>query len=456
MSDSTARNKTGPFSKAISFLASLELTIIAIVLLVLFALAGAWIPQQDSVDQAELLKKYGTDGLAFLKYSGLTNVYQSIPFLSTVALLFVNLMACTLARMAPRIRMKLRNQDFFESCQISKFNENILINLALGQEEAHQVLKTQLQDLGYNVHRKYNKLIIEKGRFGWLAAPVTHLGLFILIVGVTITAVTSSSGRIDLLEGQDATLSAHMERKPLFGASPQLHVKLLSTRREDNKDGSPKQWYSSLAVLGKNGEPLAGSDLSVNNPWTYSDVDFSQSDWKVAGVKIILGGNELTLPVQEMGHDSMAVLPLSEDLLMVLALKDTASPLRLYFKHSESKMPRLFATLAKGETTKDCPVPVSYQGTILQSGMQFKKDPGLPVTYLAFFVLFLGAVFVATPAQRIWASVEETDSGSQVVLGFNGLKTANLMRRDLRQLQRRLQPQTDQSNKQLEVTGIDG
>jgi cytochrome c biogenesis protein len=448
------------FSRVLNALASLELTVLAIVVLVLLALAGAWIPQQGSIDEQALLSKYGTEGLALLRNSGLSNVYQSIPFLSAVALLFVNLAACTVARMAPRIKLRVHNEDYYASEQISNFSEHHELNLSMPVQEALSFSRKIMNELGYEVHEREGKLILEKGRTGWLAAPVTHLGLFILLAGVSISAITSYSGSVDLIEGQQAFINENVDRKPLFGKIEALNLKLVSTKREDNKDGSPKQWYSSLAVLNKKSEPEASAEISVNNPWTYKNVDFCQSDWKIAGIRIKLDGEEMTVPLEEAGHDSMGVLPITNDLLLIFALKDAHSPLRLYFKHAESNMPRLFGTLSIGETTKDCPVPVSYGGTLLKSGIQFKCDPGLPVTYCAFLVLMFGAIFVASPSLRIWAAAvpASASAGSQITIGFNELKAGAIMRRDLRLLMRKLEAETAKQSRgriEMEVSSLD-
>ncbi len=457
MHEESNQTNLSPLKKVIDGLASLELTIISIVLLVLLVLAGAWIPQESTVDQAALLAKYGTDGMAMLKNSGLLNVYASTPFLAAVGLLFVNLMACTVARMAPRIRRRLRQQDFYDSETIASFKEVLNSDLPLSTSEASSFLHTKMRDLGYHVCQRDNQFIFEKGRSGWLAAPITHLGLFVLLAGVAITATTSYSGRFTLMEGEATTLSEHIEKKPLFGTIPEINIKLLSTRREDNKDGSPKQWHSKLSMTSPAVATPAEPEISVNNPSTFNNVDFNQSDWKIAGVRVLLADNDINVPTEEMGHDSMGVVPISDKLMMVLALKDANAPLRVYFKHSQSNMPKLFTSLTKGETTKDCPLPVKYEGTILSSGIQFKSDPGLPVTYASFFILMIGAFFVAMPSQRIWGSISETACNrSQISIGFSGLKALNMMKRDLRQIERSAKELSNTSEcERLEVGSLD-
>lgn len=79
MYEASNQSKASPGNRLIAALASLELTVAAIVLLVLFVLAGAWIPQKNSIDEAALMAKYGTDGLALLRGAGLLDIYRSPP-----------------------------------------------------------------------------------------------------------------------------------------------------------------------------------------------------------------------------------------------------------------------------------------------------------------------------------------------------------------------------------------
>lgn len=435
-------------------LAGLKLTLALLVMLVFLAMAGAWIPQEDSAYNQTLLAKYGTEGSALLKNSGLLNVYQSPIFIACNALLFINLLACTTLRMSPRIRARLKKTDYISASEIELLNESQTFEFEGNTEEALSELNREMKALGYQSFQRGNQLIFEKGKWGWLAAPLTHLGLFILMIGVTISALYSYSGKLFLLEGQEGKISEGLDRKPILGKYRNLGVKLISTRKESNSDGSPKQWFSCLRVEDEGEKNSRSGEISVNNPWSYNDIDFCQSDWKIAGVQVRLGENDLEVPFEDMGHDCMGLIPISDNLLMVLALKDSDSPLRLYFKHSQSNMPKLFDSLKKGESSRECPIPFKYNNALLRSGITFKCDPGLPVTYASFFVLFLGAIFVASPSLRLWAAAEALEKRSSIILGFNGIKAAQSMRRDLRHIERHFE-NIDEKTKKTEVMKVD-
>ena len=60
-----------------------------------------------------------------------------------------------------------------------------------------------------------------------------------------------------------------------------------------------------------------------------------------------VGGSNIEVLLEEMGQDSMRVIPIYQYLMLIFALKDPVSKLRVYFKHVESNMPRFFAYLIK-------------------------------------------------------------------------------------------------------------
>ncbi|HEY9787896.1 MAG TPA: cytochrome c biogenesis protein ResB, partial [Candidatus Obscuribacterales bacterium] len=417
-----------------AFASSVELTVALIAFMVLLALAGAWIPQSGEVDRNELLARFGTEGLRLLEFFGLSDVYKSVPFTAAVLLLFINLAACTVLKMSPRIKSRLKKEDFKEGEEIRLLKENKTIQLECDAPKAIARLSETMRRLGYTSAARGRAIIFEKGKIGWLAAPVTHLGLFVLLAGALITAAFSYSGTIFLRAGQEQEIASQITRRPLLGSPQKLAVTLKSTKKESYKTGEPKQWTSIISVADKSGNKSSGT-ISVNHPWSLNGVDFYQSDWRVAGVKLGIKGETIEVPLEDMGHERMGLIPLIPELMMIAMLKEESSDLALYLKHAEDTMPRLLAVLAEGQATRDFPVDIRYEGPIAQSGIEFKYDPGLPVTYSAFFLLMLGSFFVAMPSSRMWASLlDSSEKQTSIVLGFTGLKAASLMGRDLRRL----------------------
>ncbi len=379
--------------------------------LTLLTLCGAWIPQTSQTDPSELLERFGKDGLSILNFLGLTNVFYSPLYLVNVLLVFVNLAVCTATRMAPRIRARLQKADFLSGDEIAclPFASCTFVK---GAAEHSQLIHDKMRRQGFSVKTSGSKMIFEKGRIGWLAAPATHLGLFVLLAGILISAATGYNGSVDLTVGQTIDFPQAHSEKPRIGSLPHYRLTLDSSSRESYKSGEPKQWYSGLTLLDHGGRKIASGQTCVNSPFSAAGIDFYQSDWRLSSVKLTLDGNPLSIPLKSMGGDSMGVMPLAQDMLLIAVVHERESPVRLYLKLEETPMPRLFAQLNKGQTFQVSPLTIKYDGAAITSGIHYKYDPGLPIVYASFILLMAGAIFVSFPQYRIWADAEQTAEGT--------------------------------------------
>lgn len=420
-------------------LSSITLTCLLIAVLALLCLAGAWVPQSTVTDDAELLEKFGTQGSALLKAIGLTDVFRSPLFLGVVLLLFVNLAVCTITRLAPRIRARISSAPCLEQPAIEKLPlwRSVVAAVPAGELEEH--LSRLLRQRGYSPRTAGGGLIFERGRAGVLAGPVTHAGLFILIIGVCVTALTSYRGMLNLSPGESKSLTSGGTARPLFGSMPAWKVCLDSTRREVHPGGQPRQWYSAVRVVDGRDNLLGAGTISVNNPLTVRDVDLYQSDWRLSSVRLILNGTAHDIPIREMGGDYMAVIPLLPDLALIVAVSDESAPLRLYIKRDEAPIPVLFGRLAKGQTLRMGRLTLGYEGATARTGLQFKRDPGLPLAYAAFGLLMLGALLVAVPYRQLRAQIVELGPNrSRLIIGCLPSKLRGSAERELVDLEAQL------------------
>jgi hypothetical protein len=137
----------------------------------------------------------------------------------------------------------------------------------------------------------------------------------------------------------------------------------------------------------------------------------------------------------------MGTLKLASDLVLILRLNANAD-IKVYLKADGFDRPRFLATLSEGQSVPNFPLPICYERKHPQSGIKFKCDPGLGVTYTSFFLFLLGSLFVALPNLRVWAAVEPTEEGVvKCAIGFKGVKSAHLMRADLQQVNKAMRQQ---------------
>lgn len=423
------------FVNFVESLGSLRLALILLASLALLTLIGAWVPQSGQVDEATLLERFGKDGLRLLNTFGLTNLFCSPAYIACLTLIFVNLLACTALRMVPRFKKHFIEQDFLDGWQIKEQCHHVIYQLADSSTEGTKQLVSEMSRCGFRTRQSANRFIFDKGKIGHLAAPITHFGLFLLLIGVIVTALTSYKGTIYLKPGDLLPFPGTAASRPLIGKIPHWTVELTDSHRDLYKSGAARQWYSTVNLRDTNGHKLGAGTISVNTPLSVAGVDLNQADWALDSARLSVDGHSLNVPLKEMGTESMGVLPIAPGFLMILAVAGPETPMRIYFKHEGHATPRLVAVLNCGSSTKLGDVTMTNSGVTVRTGLQFKHDPGLPIVYLSFLFFVLGAALVAIPSYTVFAAIITTPGNNlQVVLGSRKGKFASCIKRELNRL----------------------
>lgn len=395
-----------------SALASVKLTIALMVSIALCVLLGAWCPQEAQDGKDKVIEMFGPTLADGLMRFGIADIFHSPVFLGLIALLTVNMVACSMQRVFPKARSLRQPMPFLGPDAIAK--------LAFSNSRAYDApadmlldsVQGRLRKAGYIVEVKSDKLTAHWGKWGRLAPTITHIGLLTLLAAVTITSWTGFTGIQGVLQGKTMDFDQSEHSRLWLGKLPTWRLKVDATRRENYAGGDPKQWYSKLSVLDKDGKVVKTQEISVNNPLNYEGVDVYQAKWDLADIAISLGGKRVELPLQQMGPNiHAAFLPLDKDTIIMFSVHSMDEPVRVFAKIPQWPQPRLLAVLAKGRPVTLGSVQVKYDEVIPITGLQYKSDPGLPLTYTAFAFIMLGVTLAAVPHRQVWASVAASPAG---------------------------------------------
>jgi len=334
-----------------------------------------------------------------------------------IALLTVNMIACSFQRVFPKARLMKQKMPFISDREIAKFPVHQNVGLKCPAGDALNALASGLKKQGYKVDIKDASLTGEWAKFSRLAATVTHIGLLSLMLGVTITSWTGFNGFKPVPLDGSLSFSDSEHSKIWIGKLPEWKVRVDDTRREDYKTGEAKQWFSKLSVIGKDGKVLKQQEISVNNPLSYDGVDIYQSSWGLDSIRISFNGRVTELPLREMGATHAAFMPLDQTTIMIFSLRSASAPLRVFAKIPEWQAPKMLAEIAPGQQAHFGQVDVGYVRPVPITGLQYKCDPGLPITYFAFTVIMIGVVMAAFPHRQVWAYVTEREGHTGVYLG---------------------------------------
>ncbi len=396
-------------------LASVKLTIFLLSLAAVFVLLGAWCPQISQAGEEKVFEQFGEQTGQFLINLGVADIFHSPAFLLLIGFLTVNIIFGSFQHVFPKLKLLKMPMPWLIANQILKMpvHNQFLANATVPNMQ--NKLVSYLNKNGYKVRVNAYQITAEQGKFGRLAPTVTHIGLLTLLAGVIWTSLTGFSGFKPVLPGQVFQLDNAEHSKMWIGKLPKWSASVTETHREDYPSGEAKQWYSSIAVRDSNGKLVKEETISVNNPLSYEGVDIYQSSWALKSLKIRFGNELKTLSLQSMGRLFAAFLPLPDQAVLIFSVRDAQSPLRIFAKRKDWPAPKLLTQILPNKTTNLGNVAITYEGTIAQTGLQYKCDPGLPIVFVAFIFIIGGISLAAVPHKQIWAQLEENDSHSTVV-----------------------------------------
>lgn len=336
--------KQSLYDRAVHLLASVKLCLVLFSFLALAAAAGSLLPQGE--EGSFYLDRYGDLFGRLIVLLGLDNVYRSGWFILAGGFLFLNLLACTVRRAA------------FAAQQFRVPGQSRL------------------------------------ARFARLGSPILHAGLLVVAVGIFLGAVYGKSLSCRVPEGEEADLT-------LAGFPFDLRVDRFAV--EYYPGFQPKQYRTVLTVV-ENGREVYSKTITVNDPLRYRGVKVYQAGygWVLEGT-IEEGGqvrpyrvfdrNGLTL---DKGGELFAQMYFFPD----YAVQEDGHP---YLKTPLPANPKLVylvfrgldlvttGTLAPGEEV------ALKEGLVLSftryryfSGLQVKRDPGLPFVWSGFVMVLLG------------------------------------------------------------------
>ncbi|MBL0187752.1 MAG: cytochrome c biogenesis protein ResB [Candidatus Obscuribacter sp.] len=419
-----AKGPKKPAHRKISIFASVPLSITLMVLMAATILLGAWCPQESQVGQAKVFEAFDRQTAELLVRAGVSDIFHSTWFLALTALMSLNIVVVSFQRVFPKLSGYLkRDMPFFAGREISKLPAHATLVSADSTQTAAilATLSATLTRLGYKVKMDGDRLMAESGRYGRLSASITHVGLLSLMAGISITSWTGFTGFQPVLLGQALNFDDAKHASLWIGKKPDWTAKVESSRRENYPTGEAKQWYSNLSVI-KNGKAVKTQEISVNNPLSYDNVDIYQSSWGLDQVVISFNDKERTLSLQSMGQKYAAFLPLDADTMLVLSLNSEGKELRVFGKRREWEAPKLLQVVPVGQSISLGDVQMKFVKVLPITGLQYKCDPGLPVTYVAFIIIMVGIFLAAVPHRHFWCAVEKSDNGALIYLGGTSRK----------------------------------
>lgn len=262
--------------------ANLRTGIVLLILVVVSSAVGTFVLQRPVTDPDKLARAYSPAMLRWLDRLTLTDVFHAWWFTTLLVLVSLSIILVSIDRFPNSWRYYARpyrkTDSHFRAALLNKA-EFAVDSAEEGLNAAERALKKQ----GWPVERIADKnepaLYSERHRFSVMAVYIIHSSLLLIFLGAIIDGVFGYSGFMALEKGQ--TSNAILMRTGGKKLLP-FSVKCYSAGEETYPDGSPKRWWSKLAVV-QDGKEIEAKEIAVNDPLDHRGVRFYQASFGNTG-----------------------------------------------------------------------------------------------------------------------------------------------------------------------------
>ena len=449
-----------------SFITSLKLTIITLIILSITSIIGTIIPQNELPHI--YLQYYKPSTYKLLKLLSFDNMYHSWWFTTLLALFTLNLICCSLRRfpnfwkiitqkdkdLDDRLIQSLPLKRTFHLKELSDHSREELCRVV--QKHIHKPTTRQISPDGYS-------LFAEKGKYTRLGFYVTHLGIVLIIIG-GIVGNYGYQGFMKLVEGDTSDTII------LKGSAKQKKLDF-AIRCEDfeasfyQESQRPKDYKSSLTII-DGGKEVKKKIIEVNDPLYYKGVYIYQSSYGTASDQgeVILN----VAPKTDLNQARRYKVKIGER----FALEDKSYEVevkrfvpdftigknkQVVSRTQELRNPAVKLALFKDNTLRDEEWIFSkfpdfhgsekgeYRFTLLDfsgkeyTGLQLTKDPGVWVVWSGCLLLSLGCYLVFFMShRRLWIKIENKKGEHLITMAGTSNKNMLVFTKDFEHIHQEL------------------
>jgi len=436
-------------------IASIQTGVVLLILVVILSAVGTIVLQRPATEPDEMQSAYSPQALRILDAVGLTDVFHSWWFLFLLLLVSLCIVAASIDRFPNSWRYFARPYKYpDESFRRASHPQK---SLAIADEETGLVAAERaLHSLGLKpervVRQDHFSIFAERGRISELAVYIVHASLLLIFFGTIVDGLWGWRGTLNLNEGQSSNL---VELRDGSKRALPFAIRCDAAGQENYKDGTPKKWWSKLAVV-KDGQDVQKKEIVVNDPLVYSSVRFYQANYgsngKVDKLMLVAAPSNGSGQKQEIGLAVNDTVPLDANTTVRFAefIPDYAvRDGQVYRKSNQLENPAahlVVTTKIAGEKSagKDFDVwfppmdgiadnsksPYQFQATDLKmghfTGLQVSHEPGQWGVWSGVVLMGVGLAFVFYVVHmRFWAAPVRDPKTGKYSLWIGGSANRN-------------------------------
>jgi cytochrome c biogenesis protein len=320
-------------------LADLRTGVILLILVISTAAVGTFVLQRPVTHPDKMQSAYSPQTLYWLDRLTLTDVFHSWWFLTLLVLVSLSIIFVSIERFpnARRFYARPYRKTDAHFRAVNPYKTEIPVRSSdIGLNAAERAMRKfgwpeRITDGGET------SLYAEKHRFSVMAMYVIHASLLLIFLGGIIDGLFGFSGFMSIPQGQQRNVielkNGKTKQLPFF-------VRCVNAGRENYADGTPKKWWSDLAVV-SDGKEVSKKQIVVNDPLIYHGLRFFQASFWIDGKKVNAlrityeGADNKLLPL-ELKPDSSVQLDANTTVTLAEFLPDAFVRDGQVFKRSAS------------------------------------------------------------------------------------------------------------------------
>jgi len=430
-------------------LSSIKTGVVLLIVVVVLSAAGTIVLQRPVTDPDEMQRAYSPQVLRILDAVGLTDVFHAWWFVTLMLLVSASIIAASVERFPSAWRYfarpyKYPDKSFRKALPVQK-------QIAIADEEAGLVAAERaLHDLGFRPERvvqsDYFSLFAERNRIAEMAVYIVHASLLLIFFGGIVDALWGWRGFVSLTRGQQ---SSQIELRDGRKRDLPFAIRCDGAGQENYADGTPKKWWSKLAVV-QNGRELERKEIVVNDPLVYGGVRFYQSSYGPTGKieKLILSAEPSSAAGEKkevaLGVEESAALDADTTVRLAQFVPDYfVRDGEVYTRSNSIENPAahlVVTSLASGRQVNFWLPPLEgiaendkspYQFEALDlkqgyfTGLEVSHEPGQWAVWVGVVCMGIGLTFVFYVAHtRFWV-VPVREANGKLVLWVGGTANRN-------------------------------
>lgn len=388
--------------KTFRLIADLRFSIFILLLISFFSIAGTIIEQDQSIENYKINYPLTNPVFGILTWDliikfGLDHVYKTWWFFILIFLFGSSLIFCTFLQQLPSLKIARRCQFFRTTQQFYRLKISTIIN----NLSFHKIV-LRIKNNEYSIFQQKNIIYCYKGLSGRIAPILVHFSMILILLGTIIGSLFGFKAQ----EIIPKTESFHIQN--VLSNGQLTTIPNVSARINDfwityTKNKTISQFYSDISILSTQGNEIDRKTISVNYPLIYKGVYYYQTDWNLIGLRFQnLNNDYIEWPLSNIASNSNKIWlsyisnTNSLDKGIITIVDNLEGYCSIY-----NETGQFLGNLELNETD-NFGQTMTLSEIISSTGLQIKKDTGIPIIYSGFFFLMISTLVSYITYSQIW------------------------------------------------------